>query len=53
MRRASIIVDLEKCSKKCLFFYQGEGNGHCDDWCTCKKYNALLEKLRQEGAEEE
>jgi len=48
MRRASIVVDLKTCNKKCLFFYQGEGNGHCEDWCDCKKYGKRLHEYNND-----
>ena len=45
-RKVEIVLD--KCSKNCPFFYIGEGQGMCDDWCDCKLSGRRIHEYRND-----
>jgi hypothetical protein len=45
-RTVTINIVLDKCSKKCPYFYVGQGRGHCDDWCDCYATGKRIDKYR-------
>lgn len=37
MKAIDIHIELKQCDKKCLYFEQKSGMGHCEDWDHCNK----------------